>query len=283
MGIILFFISAVLSIFAFSTFYDYRKNSYKVKIDKYKIWIGNRIFFHNEIKEIVLTGKRNLGSAPTESVFLLFNNGTKIILFDKMYSNISEIKQFLEQVVLNKQEEYNPKQINKIRRKVIRFEKEEIFKKNQFISASGILLWSFIAFFILVLLSDERNPPLINSIIAVGGWVTFMFAMFSWQMYYFGLTEKHLIIRNHNYPRMAKIYQLSDIKEVVFEHPYGTRLDCMRVITIDYKTKLYPAQTLRNKTWLKMKRELEKNGVKVRNECVIENVKKIHNDKNASA
>ena len=58
MGIILFFISAVLSIFAFSTFYNYRKNSYKVKIDKYKIWIGNRIFFHNEIKEIVLTGKK---------------------------------------------------------------------------------------------------------------------------------------------------------------------------------------------------------------------------------
>ena len=224
-----------------------------------------------------------MGSAPTESAFLLFNNGIKIILFDKMYSNISEIKLFLEQVVLNKQEEYNPKKITKIHRNEIRFEKEETFKRNQFLSFSGIFLWGSIAFFIFLVLSDERNPPLINSIIAVSGWVAFMFAMFSWHMYYFGLTKEHLIIRNHNYPWITKIYQLSDIKEVVFEHPYGTKLpDCMRVITIDYRTKLYPAQTLRNKTWLKMKRELEKNGVKVRNECIIENVKKIHNGKEAS-
>jgi hypothetical protein len=42
----------------------------------------------------------------------------------------------------------------------------------------------------------------------------------------------------------------------------------MRIITKDFRNKLYPAGTLRDKTWLEMKRQLELKGVTVRNECI---------------
>jgi len=38
----------------------------------------------------------------------------------------------------------------------------------------------------------------------------------------------------------------------------------------DFRNKLYPAGTLRDKTWLEMKSRLEIKGVKVRNECIPE-------------
>jgi hypothetical protein len=62
---------------------------------------------------------------------------------------------------------------------------------------------------------------------------------------------------------------LTDIKEVVFE-TQGKQPNCMRIITKDFRNRLYPAGTLRDKTWLEMKRQLESNGVSVRNECIYE-------------
>jgi hypothetical protein len=60
---------------------------------------------------------------------------------------------------------------------------------------------------------------------------------------------------------------LADIKEVVYE-TQGKQPNCMRIITNDFRNKLYPAGTLRDKTWLDLKDKLEKKGITVRNECI---------------
>jgi len=255
------FFGIVLGIFGFSMFYAYLKNSPKVTIDKDTIKIGHMTFYVKNIKDIVLTGKRELGLFPMESITILFDNGTKKVLFDDMYSNSYDIKLFLEQVVLNKQE-YKPKLINKISRNAIRFEREETFKGNQFINIHGIMLWGLLGFLIFMIFRMTDKPVLLLFPAVYGtGW----FLGFSYLMHYFGLTKDYLIIRNHNFLWMAKIYRLSDIKEVVFEQQ-GNLPNCMRVITIDFKNKLYPAAPLRKKKWLEMKRELEQKGVKVRDE-----------------
>ena len=255
----------VFSILGFSMFYAYLKNSSKVTIDKHTIKIGDRTYDVKNIKNIVLTGKKALGIFPMESITILFNNGKKKVLFDDMYSNCSEIKIFLEQVVLNKQE-YNPKLINKISRNEIRFESEETFKGNQFINMHGIMLWGLIGFLIFGIFSwNERQiltPGLLIFPAVMGiGW----FFGFSWLMHYFGLTKDYLIIKNHNFFWKAKIYRLSDIKEVVFEQQ-GRTPNTMRVITVDFRNKQYPAAPIRKKTWLKLKKRLEEKGVKVRDE-----------------
>ena len=88
-------------------------------------------------------------------------------------------------------------------------------------------------------------------------------------MNYFVLTKDYLIVKNHNFLWQTKIYCLKDIKEIVYE-TQSKQPNSMRVITIDFKNKLYPAGTLRNKTWLEMKNRFEAKGLKVRNECIPE-------------
>ena len=266
-----FIVSIVLLFFLISMIYSYWKNSPKITINEDTIKIGKQIFYFKEIKEIELTGKqfwRFIIKSPIEGTALIFNDGTKKVFFDIMYSNSSEIKLFIKQVILDKQE-YNQTLINKVNRDTIRFEIEEIFKGNQFLSFRGILLWGFIGSWIFSIFSWYERQILTMGLLIFS--ITFCvawFVLFSWQMHYFGLTNEYLIVRNHNFLWMKRIYRLSDIKEVVFEER-GRAPNSMRIITTDFKNKLYPAGTLRNKTWLRMEESLEKRGVEVRNELLI--------------
>lgn len=253
---------------AFSMVYAYFKNSPKITIDKQNIKIGNQTFYLKDIKDVALTGKmpfRFIIRFPMEGTAILFNDGTEKILFDDMYANSYELKLFLEQVILNKQE-FKPTLTNEINSNEIRFESEEAFKGNQFTSLRGISLWGLIGFFAFMLFIKWQSPP-IGLLIFFGAFGTFWFILHSWLMHYFGLTKDYLVVRNHNFIWKAKIYRLTDIKEVVFE-TQGKQPNCMRIITKDFRNKLYPAGTLRDKTWLEMKRQLESKGVTVRNECI---------------
>jgi len=86
-------------------------------------------------------------------------------------------------------------------------------------------------------------------------------------MHYFVLANDYFVVKNHNFIWLKKYYRLKDIKEIVFE-TQGKQPNCLRVITNDFRNKLYPAGTLRDKNWLELKEELEKKGISVRNECI---------------
>ena len=262
--------SLAFYLLALSMVYAYWKNSPKITVDKHTITFGDRTFYLKDIKDIALTGKmpfRFIIRFPMEGTALVFNDGTERFFFDDMYSNSWEIKSFLEQSVIKKVE-YIPSQTIKVSRNSFRFEREEIFKGNQFTSFRGILLWGLIGFFIFLMISKMKSPP--NGFLvffAVFG--TFWFLLNSWLMNYFVLTKDYLIVKNHNFLWQTKIYCLKDIKEIVYE-TQSKQPNSMRVITIDFKNKLYPAGTLRNKTWLEMKNRFEAKGLKVRNECIPE-------------
>jgi len=260
--------SLALYMLAFGMLFTYWKNSPKITLDKQSIRIGDEAFYLKEIKDIALTGKmpfKFIITFPMEATAILFNNGTEKILFDDMYSNSSDIKLFLEQVVLKKQD-FKPSITNKTSEHSIRFENEEIFKGNQFTSLRGISLWGLIGFFAFMLVTKWQSPPL-GLLIFFGAFGAFWFVLHSWLMHFFGLTTDYLVVRNHNFIWKVKPYRLKDIKEVVFE-TQGKQPNCMRVITKDFKNKLYPAGTLRDKTWLDLKDKLEAKGVTVRNECI---------------
>jgi len=253
---------------AFSMVYTYWKNSPKITVDKQLIKFRNQIFHLKDIKDISLTGKipfRYILKFPMEGAVIHFNDGTEMAFFDDMYSNTWEIKSFLEQTAI-KHQEYIPIQKISINRKAIRFENEEIFKGNQFTSLRGISLWGLNGFFFIMMILSKKDPTT-GIIIFFISFSTFWFVLHSWMMHYFGLTSDHLIIRNHNFIMMEKLYRLSDIKEIVFE-TQSRQPNCMRIITKDFRNKLYPAATLSDKTWLYLKERLERKGVTVRNECI---------------
>ncbi len=253
---------------AFFTVYAYWKNTPHVIIDNYTIKIGDRTIDIKNIKDVALTGKmpfRFILNYPMEGTALLLADDTEIFLFDDMYANSSEIKLFLQQVVLNKQE-YKPALTSNISKDSIYIENEETFKGNQFTSFRGLSLWGLIGFLTFTLFDSWEHPPMLQLVTLIVFGI-FWFVLHGWLMHYFGLTTDYLIVRNHIFIWKMKIYRLSDIKEVVYE-TQGKQPNCMRIITKDFRNKLYPAGTLRNKTWLYLKMKLEAKGVAVRNECI---------------
>jgi len=253
---------------AFYTVRQYLKNSPKITVDKYTISFGSEKYNLTDIKEIILTGKmpfRYLVQFPMEGALLVFKDNTEKYIFNDMYSNTWQIKSFLEKTVIEKKEYKEPEKV-KINPNVIRFQKTEDFKGLQWTSLRGISLWGILGFFLFMVLSKGKTPS--NSFwLFFLGFGSFWFFLNSWLMHYFSITSEFLIVKNHNLIWRQHIYKLSDIKEVTFE-TQGKMPNCLRIITKDHRNKLYPAGTLREKTWIEFKTRLEKNGISVRNECI---------------
>jgi len=262
--------SFIFYFLAFSMVYAFWKNSPTISIDKHTITIGNERFYLKEIKKIILTGKmpfRLIIRFPMEGTALIFSDGTEKFLFDDLFSNSWEIKSFLEQTVIKKTE-YISSQIEKVDTDSIRFERFETFKGNQLTSLRGILLWGLIGFFAFLMISKMQSPP-IGFVIFFAVFGTFWFLFNSWLMHFFCMNNDYFVVKNHNFVWLTKIYRIKDIKEIVFE-TQSKQPNSLRIITKDYRNKLYPAGTLRVKTWIELKCRLEMKGVKVRNECIPE-------------
>lgn len=262
--------SIVFYFLAFSMVYAYWKNSPRISIDNHTITFGNERFNLKDIKNVILTGKmpfRLFIKFPMEGTALIFNDGTVKYFFDDLFSNSWEIKSFLEQTVINKTE-YIPNQIEKVDSNSIRLERLEIFKGNQITSLRGIMLWGLIGFFSFLLISKIQTAPK-GFMIFVAVFGTFWFLLNSWLMHFFCMTNDYFIVKSHNFIWFLKIYRIKDIKEIVFE-TQSKQPNSLRIITNDFRTKLFPAGTLRNNTWLELKNRLESKGVKVRNECIPE-------------
>ena len=259
----------LLFFLAFYTVYAYWKNLPEIIIDAHKksISFGSETYYFNDIEEVTLSGKmpfRYIFRFPMEGASIVFKNGVERYIYDDMYPNSWEVKKFIEQVVINK-EAFSKIEIKPIYKSDLRFEKQELFKGNPFLSLRGISLWGLIGFFIGLMIFKSK-PPL-SFLITFAIFTPFWFVLHSWMMHYFGLTKVFFVVRNHNYFWMHKIYRIDEIKEIVYESQ-GNQPNCLRIITKDYKNKLYPAATLSDKTWLYLKERLEANGVTVRNETI---------------
>jgi len=254
--------------FAGYTLYRFIKNAPKITLDKEFITFNSQTYSTAHIDKIDLTGKQPFKYAinlPMEAATIKFVNGDTKYIFDDMYSNSWEMKSFLKQVVINRKE-FSKSNSSTIDNEAVVSDFYETFKGNQFTSFNGILLWGMIGFFIYILINSTR-PVHVEGVVFVSGFALFWFLAFSYQMHYFQVSDNYFLIRNHNFFWKKKAYNIADIKEIVFE-TQGKMPNCLRVITKDFKSKLYPAGTLRDENWLELKDKMENYKIKVRNECV---------------
>ncbi len=93
----------------------------------------------------------------------------------------------------------------------------------------------------------------------------FLFSFMSWQMCYFGVSEKHLIIKNQNFTWYKKIYNIENISGILIYSP-SKRADSLFITTKDNITYVYPAGTLRKNDWALLISALHDNGIKVRDD-----------------
>lgn len=269
-GILFLALNVLLFFLALYTPWVYFKNTYTICFDdkrlKFKSAFDSFELTWDEIERIRITGKvyfRYIIPYPMEGTVIKTKN-REIILYDTLFVKPHLIKYALHTYYKTKK---FPDDFNDIpvKNSETRFEKFNLFKGSPVFSFRGILIWGLIMFFLIL--------PIINPPKSINTWIGLMTFGVLWLlansifMNYFGVSDKYLVIRNHFNPLKNRVYRLDDIKEVVYE----TRdkwPNCMRVITKKYHSKLYPAGTLRDKTWLKMKKDFESNKIKVRNECI---------------
>ncbi|MCX6180729.1 MAG: hypothetical protein NT150_02210 [Bacteroidetes bacterium] len=244
----------------------YRKNAPVIRVDNSSITFGKEIFLFVEIKNVVYTGKmpfKYFVNFPMEGAEITFKNDKKKYIYDELYTNSSEIKSILQQVVSGEKKNVYF-QNTPVSKEELQFETLETFKGNPFINFRVISMWILLLFMAYAACMSKNKTASICLLCFFGiPW----FFITSWMMHYFQLGQKFFVIKNHNFPWKTKIYPLENIKEVIFETA-DKRPNCLRIITHDYKNKLFLAATLRDKTWLQMKTQLEAKGIKVRNECI---------------
>jgi ABC-type multidrug transport system fused ATPase/permease subunit len=245
--------------------YRYIKNAPTITLDNNFIKFNNQIFLFTDIEKIELTGKQPFKfviSVPMEAATLTFKNGDTKYIFDDMYSNSWEIKSFLKQVVIDKKD-FVEQTDSSIDTSDLDSESYETYKGTVITSLRGIALWGLIGYLLYMLLNSKRPGSAGLAIFFSILW----FLLHSRLMNYFQVSNNFFIVRNHNFFWTKRAYRIQDIKEIVFE-TQGKMPNCLRVITKNFKNKLYPAGTLRDKTWLELKDKLETYKIKVRNECI---------------
>ncbi len=267
--ILLLLLSPFLLCWAYQIVAIFCKNTPIVSIDKDYIKFGAKEIYNiTDIESIELTGKKPFDwffKTPSEGTSIHFKNGTTKNIFDELYSNSSEFKLYLEQIVIEKKEYLELGNYN------IDFEEYEdeyvdYFKGNQFLSFNGIVAWGIIAFYLYFFVLGYQFSNILFALLE-SAFCLFILMILNSQMNYFGISEHYFVVKNHNFIWKEKIYRLNNINEVVFE-TQGKMPNCLRIITKNFKSKLYPASTLCNETWLELKNALEKEGIKVRNECI---------------
>jgi hypothetical protein len=94
----------------------------------------------------------------------------------------------------------------------------------------------------------------------------FGFVYLSFQVYYFEVSDKHLVIRNHNMFWLKKGYNLGNI-QIIFEQPYR-RPNAIRVINTNGRGRLFMAGSLTDRQWVALKEQFEKANVPIADEFV---------------
>lgn len=269
-GLCLFLaMDAILFFLTFYIPYTYFKNAPTLTVDAAGILFHKERYDWSDIEELELTGKqpfRLLTTFAMEGMMFRFRNGIVKYAIDDMYANAAEIKSFIQALVVEKKNPENKrKQTQEI--KTLPLQDLELFRGNQFTSFHGIMLWAgTIGILIFMALSLAKNNT--TGACALACLLSVFFFFFSYSMNYMALSNDQLLVKNHNLPWKNHVYQLDMIKEVVFESQ-GNQPNCLRVITTDFRNKLYHAATLRDKTWLTFEKSLTERGIIVRNECIM--------------
>ncbi|MBT9393557.1 hypothetical protein KLP40_10325 [Hymenobacter sp. NST-14] len=254
----IFYISFIYNI------YTYFNNTPLIKLNSKNIYFNNHNYLISEINKINLSGKQpfnHIINLPKEGAELIFNDDKSRYIFDDMYSNTWEIKSFLAEI-FEKNKGTSPEHIN-----YISSDDNSLysFKGHQLLSFTGISFWSLAIFFLYIILAGNSDSFMFLGI--VFSLLLLLLICITSFMNYFQILNNDLIIVNHIIFWKKELYNMQNIREIVFEQN-GNLPNILRIITHDFKSKTFSATTLSNKKWLDFKHKLEEYDIKVRNESV---------------
>lgn len=278
----MFIVPIIFLPFAVYSIYYLLSRFPQLTIDKTGITLStifnSKSYQWNEIKGVEITGKQFhkflFVSMPVEATTIHLNDDSDIYLWVDYYRNKSDLRVILDRAnnILQANKQFARLDFNLDRPD---FSKQlptdndgKEFNGNHLLSFNGLIFYGWLGFFTYLFIIRDHNP--LNNItgLIVLPFVIFSFpALFSYQMHYFIVGQNYLIIKNTIWFWKRDIYLLTDIKEVVIETPHRLSTS-LRIITTDYRDKLYPAGSLSDTTWKEMMEQLRTDKIKVRNEAI---------------
>lgn len=246
--------------------YKYIKNAPVITVDTHEISFNSRTYNWGDIESISLTDKipfRHIFRERIEGATFRFKDGSVEYGFDRMYTDLWKIKQFVEQVLIEK----------KIGSEIIEIKSGHENGNEPFDYYKGIIgvqgsMSVLLILIILGLILFKQNEHTASSLRIASILIIGILLLTSFLWYYFGVSSNYLIVKNIGFFWIKETFSLADIREVVIETK-DKRPDGLRIITKDFKTRLYYAESLTNKKWRLLKGDLESKGIKVRVETYI--------------
>jgi hypothetical protein len=231
-----------------------------------------------EIKEIQITGKQPCKflfvSMPVEATTILLNDNSEVYLWVDYYSNKSDLRVVLERAndILKGNKQFTKLDFNiskpDFSRQISTDNQGQEFNGNHILTFNGVIFYGWIIYFTYLILSLNKNPlNNIAGLIAIPLVLLSIPALLSYQMHYFLIGRDFLVIKNTIWFWKKDVYLLTSIREVVIETPHRLSTS-LRIITTDFRDKLYPASSLSDNTWREVIEQLRKDDIKVRNEAI---------------
>ena len=217
-----------------------------------------KTFDWSDVQEVFLSKKEYYIGQSMEATVVIFNNGDKLILWDHMYSNGAEMRKFINLKAGAK--EMDP--IPKITQKSIYSVNSRVYAGNVFTSLNTLLIIGIAIFFFYTIKSSATNG--LRILIPMGFIVLFYFGLGT-QMNYFLIDDGYVIIKNHYFPWQSIKINLNDIESVDIE-TRDKRSTSLRILSKNFKSKIYGAGTLRDHNWNDLLNDLKVIGIPVRDD-----------------
>ncbi len=250
------------------------KNYQKFVISDKGITVKSESYRWSDICEVESTGKYPWANSYTEAIKIVLNNSRRVFIPIDTFSNHAEICQAIEHIKLQIKGGEQPSLSSFIYepqsqvkhyvedRKLVKYGKSHI------LSVNGLMFVFFVwvAFKCASLFVKFYATSSFSYLFSVGYFVpmTLMVAgAMVVGMFYFELSDTHLVVRNPLLPLYKRGYPLSDIlatdSEIHFRVPKG-----LRVVTRQYDSTLFHASTLSSTEWQEMFTDLRRRGVDTR-------------------
>jgi hypothetical protein len=257
----LMIISGIALMFlVFYFIYYYIKNSPRIFIDRKTISFNKDQFAIDNIMDITFSGKHSFLLSQVEGVKIQFKNGEVKYIFDLFY-NYHLLKQYLQHIITS-QESFNPYMLKST--KGVNPQYLNSYRGTFILSFRGLIFIMLCAPMLFIAIYKNNSTLITFSAL----FSVFFYFIIGTNVYFIGLSNHYLVVNNHLLFWINHIYNLSDISEVVYE-TQGKQPNCIRIITRDYKSKYYGAGTLSSNTLRRLKKQLEKQGIPVRDELYL--------------
>ena len=250
---------AGLVVVILSLVYNYIRIAPRIRVTKDSIRFSRQTYAWTELQNITFTGlqpNKYLFMPYWEGAVLTFTNGATKYILDDMYTNAWRVKLFIQQVVINKSN-YSELPAVEITKADIEKEHFESFKRNPLFSFRGLFFW-----LPALLLCLAAIAVSLKHAIEIAALLFLWWRINAPGQYYFKASENLLVVKNYLFLK-GRVYRLEDIKELVFTSN-GRGPSDLRVITKDFKSKLFTCGTLRDKTLLRLKDKLDSGKITIR-------------------